>query len=94
MGGAWGVHLILAAARRGGRGPSSSRPSIAHRSRSALNKEWIGRRSLAAGTRSLVLGGHRDFPGHGGSGTPGEAVDIHGAAPMNPAIRDELHGTY
>jgi len=59
--------------------------------RAPLNKNWIGRRSLAAGTPILVLAGHADSQAMAGAGTPGEAVDIHGAAPMNPAIRDELH---
>ena len=59
--------------------------------RTPLNKDWIGRRSLAAGTPILVMAGHADSQGMAGSGTSGEAVDRFGAQPMVPGIRDELY---
>jgi hypothetical protein len=37
----------------------------------------------------LVLAGHADAQGIGGSGTSGEAVGLYGAAPMRPGISDE-----
>ncbi|MCP9839031.1 dehydrogenase [Synechococcus sp. J7-Johnson] len=59
--------------------------------RAPLNKDWIGRRSLAAGTPILVMAGHADSQGMAGAGTSGEAVDRFGAQPMVPGIRDELY---
>ncbi len=59
--------------------------------RTPLNKDWIGRRSLAAGTPILVMAGHADSQGMAGAGTSGEAVDRFGAQPMVPGIRDELY---
>jgi hypothetical protein len=59
--------------------------------RTPLNKDWIGRRSLAAGAPILVMAGHADSQGMAGSGTSGEAVDRFGAQPMVPGIRDELY---
>jgi len=37
----------------------------------------------------LMLAGHADAQGIGGSGTSGEAVGLYGAAPMRPGITDE-----
>lgn len=59
--------------------------------RTPLNKDWIGRRSLAPGTPILVMAGHADSQGMAGSGTSGEAVDRFGAQPMLAGIRDELY---
>jgi hypothetical protein len=59
--------------------------------RTPLDKDWIGRRPLAAGTPILVMAGHADSQGMDGSGTSGEAVDRFGAPPMEPGIRDELY---
>ncbi len=59
--------------------------------RSALVKNWIGRRSVAADLPILVMAGHADSQGMAGAGTAGEAVDRLGAAPMQPGIRDELY---
>jgi len=74
------------------RGRSSSAIRSASPGPERAEQELIGRRSLAAGTPILVLAGPpADSQAMAGAGTPGEAVDIHGAAPMNPAIADELH---
>jgi hypothetical protein len=59
--------------------------------RSRLSRDWIGLRPLPADTQILILAGHADSQGIAGAGTGGEAVDLHGAAPMQPGIRDELH---
>jgi hypothetical protein len=59
--------------------------------RSRLDKNWVGRAPLPITTEILVLAGHADSQGIGGAGTAGAAVDLAGAAPMQPGIRDELH---
>ena len=59
--------------------------------RAALIKNWIGLRSLPVDTPILVMAGHADSQAMAGAGTPGEAVAVLGAAPMDPLIRDELH---
>lgn len=58
--------------------------------RTRLSKDWVGTRTLAPGTPVLVLAGHADSQGIAGAGTPGEAVALFGAAPMQAEIRDEL----
>lgn len=56
--------------------------------RTRLSKDWVGTRALAASTPVLVLAGHADSQGIAGAGTPGEAVALFGAAPMQAGIRD------
>ena len=57
--------------------------------RSTLPKDWVGVRSLGPNPAILVLAGHADAQGIGGSGTSGEAVGLYGAAPMRAGISDE-----
>jgi len=54
-------------------------------------KNWLGTRSHPQELAILVLAGHADSQRLGGSGTPGAAVGLRGAAPMDPAITDELY---
>ena len=67
--------------------PPLSDPLLGPRSR--LPKDWVGARIVARNTPVLVLAGHADAQGIGGSGTSGEAVGLYGAAPMRPGISDE-----
>lgn len=57
--------------------------------RSPGPKDWVGRRPVPRSIRILVMAGHADSQGIGGSGTSGEAVGLYGAAPMRPGISDE-----
>ena len=57
--------------------------------RSPMRKDWIGLRSVSPDTPILVMAGHADSQGIGGSGTSGEAVSVLGAAPMMHGITDE-----
>jgi hypothetical protein len=57
--------------------------------RSALPKDWVGSRGVAQGIPILMMAGHADAQGIGGSGTSGEAVGLYGAPPMRPGISDE-----
>jgi hypothetical protein len=66
-------------------------PLTGPRSRLSDRKDWLGVLPLPAQTEILVLAGHADSQGMPGAGTAGEAVDLRGAAPMLPGIRDELH---
>jgi hypothetical protein len=59
--------------------------------RSRLSKDWLGQTPLPSHTEILVMAGHADSQAIGGAGTAGAAVDLAGAAPMQPGIRDELH---
>ena len=59
--------------------------------RSRLSKNWRGLAELPSSTEILVLAGHADSQGIGGAGTGGAAVDLGGAAPMQPGMRDELY---
>jgi hypothetical protein len=59
--------------------------------RSPLAKNWIGSNPVPAGLPILVLAGHADSQNMAGAGTPGEAVGLFGAEPMEPGIRDELY---
>lgn len=65
-------------------------PLTGPRSRLSAQKDWLGQRQLPRDTEILVLAGHADSQGMAGAGTAGEAVDRHGAAPMDPSMRDEL----
>jgi len=72
--------------------PSRGRPSLpplpAQRGR---GKNWVGSRSHDGSLPILVMAGHADSQRIEGSGTPGAAVGLGGAAPMQPGITDELH---
>ena len=57
--------------------------------RSPLPKDWVGTRGVSPAIPILMLAGHADSQGIGGSGTSGEAVGLYGAAPMRPGISDE-----
>jgi hypothetical protein len=70
--------------------PASGRDPLTG-SRSRLQRDWIGSRSLPADVPILMLAGHADSQGIAGPGTAGEAVDRFGARPMQPGIRDELY---
>jgi hypothetical protein len=59
--------------------------------RSRLPKDWVGRRVLPADTPILVMAGHADSQQISGAGTPGAAVALKGANPMQPGITDELY---
>lgn len=54
-------------------------------------KNWVGERMPKEGTSILVLAGHADSQRMYGSGTPGWAVDVGGAAPMQSGMTDELY---
>jgi len=54
-------------------------------------KNWVGVRMPKEGTSILVLAGHADSQRMHGSGTPGWAVDVGGAAPMQSGMTDELY---
>lgn len=54
-------------------------------------KNWRGTRNHPRELAILVLAGHADSQRLGGSGTPGEAVGIKGATPMDLYITDELY---
>jgi hypothetical protein len=57
--------------------------------RSPMRKDWVGLRPVSPTTPILVMAGHADSQGIGGSGTSGEAVGLLGAAPMLRGITDE-----
>jgi len=57
--------------------------------RSPGPKDWVGVRPVGRSIRILVMAGHADAQGIGGSGTSGEAVGLYGAAPMRPGVSDE-----
>ncbi|CAK6701175.1 hypothetical protein VB716_15755 [Synechococcus sp. CCY9201] len=59
--------------------------------RSSLAKDWQGIRPVTPSIPILVLAGHADSQEMDGSGTSGAAVDLGGAAPMDPSMRDELY---
>jgi len=80
---------LSAAAQAPGPAPRGSDPLTGPRSR--LARDWVGRRPLAAEVPILVMAGHADSQGIGGAGTGGAAVDLRGARPMQPGIRDELY---
>ena len=54
-------------------------------------KNWSGDRMPKQGVPILVLAGHADSQRMHGSGTPGQAVGVAGAAPMQRGITDELY---
>ena len=59
--------------------------------RSRFQRDWVGRRPLGREVEILVMAGHADSQGIAGAGTSGAAVDLAGASPMQPGIRDELY---
>lgn len=54
-------------------------------------KNWVGTRIHPIGLPLLVMAGHADSQRIRGSGTPGAAVGLGGAAPMETGITDELY---
>ena len=54
-------------------------------------KNWIGTQAHKRDLPILVMAGHADSQRIAGSGTPGRAVGMNGAAPMQPGITDELY---
>ena len=56
----------------------------------SLEAQWQGRAGVGPRTPILVLAGHADSQRMAGSGTPGRAVGMRGARPMQPGITDEL----
>jgi hypothetical protein len=66
-------------------------PLTGPRSRLSDQKDWLGVLPVSAQAEILVLAGHADSQAMVGAGTAGEAVDLRGAAPMQPGIRDELY---
>ena len=84
------IGLGHAAAARAPEWPDPD-PLTGPRSRLSARKDWLGTRPVPADTDILVLAGHADSQGIPGAGTSGEAVDLLGAEPMTPGIRDELH---
>ncbi len=58
--------------------------------RTRLKGYWVGRKPVSPSLKIVVMAGHADSQGMHGSGTSGAAVDLRGAAPMNPRMRDEL----
>ena len=59
--------------------------------RPGRGKNWVGERMPKEGAAILVLAGHADSQRMYGSGTPGWAVGVGGAAPMQSGITDELY---
>ncbi len=57
--------------------------------RSPLRKDWVGMRAVSRDIPILVMAGHADSQGIGGSGTSGEAVALYSYPPMYPGISDE-----
>ncbi len=56
-----------------------------------LRADWVGTNSVPFNLPILIMAGHADSQGLAGSGTPGAAVALTGAKPMNPEISDELY---
>ncbi len=52
--------------------------------------KWVGNQVVSPSISILVMAGHADSQGIKGEGTPGEAVALKGALPMDKAISDEL----
>jgi hypothetical protein len=59
--------------------------------RSRLERDWVGLQPLPVDVPILVMAGHADSQGIAGAGTSGAAVDLRGAQPMQPGMRDELY---
>ncbi|MCP9887944.1 dehydrogenase [Cyanobium sp. ATX 6A2] len=72
-------------------GWAGSDPLTGPRSRLSDRKDWLGARALPETVDILLLAGHADSQNMAGSGTPGEAVALRGAAPMQSGMSDELY---
>lgn len=72
-------------------GWAGSDPLTGPRSRLSDRKDWLGVRALPESVDILLLAGHADSQNMAGAGTPGEAVALRGAPPMQPGISDELY---
>ena len=68
--------------------PPSTDPLLGTRVK--LKAQWIGKGKMKRTMSILVMAGHADSQNMHGSGTSGAAVDVHGAAPMDARMRDEL----
>ena len=68
--------------------PPSQDPLLGARVK--LKATWTGQGSLSRSIPILVMAGHADSQNMHGSGTSGAAVDVYGARPMDPRMRDEL----
>ena len=68
--------------------PPSTDPLLGTRVK--LKANWIGKGNVKRTIPILVMAGHADSQNMHGSGTSGAAVDVHGAAPMDTRMRDEL----
>ena len=51
---------------------------------------WVGRQPVPPNLTIVVMAGHADSQGMASAGTPGFAVDMRKAAPMDARMRDEL----
>ena len=51
---------------------------------------WVGRQSVPSNLPIVVMAGHADSQAMASAGTPGFAVDVRKAAPMDSLMRDEL----
>ena len=51
---------------------------------------WVGRRQVPPNLPIVVMAGHADSQTMASAGTPGFAVDVRKAAPMDALMRDEL----
>ncbi len=51
---------------------------------------WGGYLKVKSSIPILLMAGHADSQNMNGAGTAGEAVDLMGASPMDPTMRDEL----
>ena len=60
-------------------------------SRLTHRKNWVGTTRPKDTLPILVMAGHADSQRMHGSGTPGRAVDLGGASPMQAGITDELY---
>ncbi len=69
--------------------PPSTDPLLGPRVQ--LKAHWKGEKLPNRAISILMLAGHADSQRMQGSGTSGAAVDLHGATPMDPRMRDELY---
>ena len=69
--------------------PPSTDPLLGPRVQ--LKASWKGTTLPNRAISILMLAGHADSQRMQGSGTSGAAVDLHGAKPMDPRMRDELY---
>ena len=55
---------------------------------------WVGRQPVQPNLPIVVMAGHADSQGMASAGTPGFAVDVRKAAPMDALMRDELYWNF